>query len=90
MWIKLSGLGRILLLAKGDLTGRDTNAIICDMSATITYTVDSLGFVPRLWQIWEDPVRGKLRCLRVESDKSGRATITAETLPQNWKIKEAH
>lgn len=64
-------------------------AKIYNMSATITYTVDSLGFVPRLWQIWEDPIRGKLRCLQVQKDEGGRATITAETLPKKWKIKGA-
>jgi len=57
------------------------------MSPIVKYTVDKFAFVPRLWEIWSDPVQGKLRCIRVEKDKSGRATITAEILPRYWKIK---
>lgn len=58
------------------------------MSAICKYTVDSLGFVPHLWQIWEDPVRGLLRCIRVNRLPSGRANITAELLPKNWRVKK--
>ena len=36
------------------------------MSHIYKYTVDSFGFVPRLWQIWRDPVRGPMRCLNIE------------------------
>ena len=53
------------------------------MSAIYRYTIDSFGFIPRLWQIWEDPVRGMLRCIAVERLGQGRATVTAELLPRN-------
>lgn len=55
------------------------------MSHIYKYTVDSFGFVPRLWQIWRDPVRGPMRCLNIERLDGGRVNITAELLPLNWK-----
>lgn len=60
------------------------------MSAIVKYTVDSLGFVPRLWQVWEDPTRGPMRCIGVENIGSAdrpRYSITAEFLPRGWKVK---
>ena len=57
------------------------------MSFIVQYTTDSLGFVPRLWQIWRDEKRGTLRCIRVEKLPKVRATITAEVLPRNWRCK---
>ena len=57
------------------------------MSAIYKYTVDSFGFIPHLWQIWEDPVRGKLRCIRVDRLGGGRANITAELLPKQWEVR---
>ena len=57
------------------------------MSFIVQYTTDSLGFIPRLWQIWRDEKRGTLRCIRVEKLPHGRATITAEVLPKNWRCK---
>ena len=57
------------------------------MSFIVQYTTDSLGFVPRLRQIRRDDKRGTLRCIRVEKLPKGRATITAEVLPRNWRCK---
>ena len=56
------------------------------MSFIVQYTTDSLGFIPRLWQIWRDEKRGTLRCIRVERMGNG-ATITAEVLPRNWRCR---
>ena len=36
------------------------------MSMIHKYTVDALGFVPHLWQIWRDPALGPVRCVAVE------------------------
>ena len=36
------------------------------MSMIHKYTVDALGFVPRLWQIWRDPALGPVRCVAIE------------------------
>ena len=57
------------------------------MSFIVTYTVDPLGFIPRLWQIWRDEKRGTLRCIRVDRLGDSRANITAEVLPRNWRVK---
>lgn len=57
------------------------------MSFIVQYTTDSLGFVPRLWQIWRDENRGTLRCIRVEKLPKERVNITAEVLPKNWRCK---
>lgn len=57
------------------------------MSFIVQYTTDSLGFVPRLWQIWKDENRGALRCIRVEKLLKERVNITAEVLPKNWRVK---
>ena len=57
------------------------------MSAIVKYTVDALGFVPRLWEIWTDPVYGTVRCIEVEKLGKGRAFITAEVLPKGWKVR---
>ena len=58
------------------------------MSAIYKYTVDSFGFIPHLWQIWEDPIRGKLRCIRVDRLGGGRANIVAELLPRQWEVRK--
>ena len=58
------------------------------MSAIYKYTIDSFGFIPHLWQVWRDPVRGMLRCIAVKRLGQGRANITAELLPRNWRAKE--
>ena len=58
-------------------------------SPIIKFTVDSFGFVPRLWQVWDDPTRGPMRCIAVEkggSIDSPRFHITAEFLPRGWKV----
>ena len=57
------------------------------MSPIVKYTTDSLGFIPRLWQIWRDERRGTLRCIRVDKLDHGRANITAEVLPRGWRCK---
>ena len=57
------------------------------MSFIVKYTTDSLGFVPRLWQIWRDENRGTLRCIRVDRLGDGRANVTAEVLPRNWRCR---
>lgn len=57
------------------------------MNAIYVYTVDRFGFIPRLWQIWRDPVRGMMRCIAVERLPQGRANIKAELLPMNWRCK---
>ena len=53
----------------------------------IVCLITSNFFVPRLWQIWEDPIYGKMRCIRVEKSGKSRATITVELLPRAWKIR---
>lgn len=57
------------------------------MSAIHKYTVDALGFVPRLWQIWRDPVLGAVRCIGlVKDDNAMRYFVTVEILPHGWNI----
>ena len=57
------------------------------MSAIHQYTVDALGFVPRLWQIWRDPVLGAVRCIGIVKDFSAmRYFVTVEILPYGWNI----
>lgn len=57
------------------------------MSATAKYTVDALGFIPRLWQIWRDDAFGMCRCIGVERLPRGGATVSVEFLPSAWKVK---
>ena len=52
---------------------------------TIKFTVDCLGFVPRLWKIWRCRY-GVLRCIGLDKGV-GRTTITAEVRPNAWKTK---
>lgn len=57
------------------------------MSMIHKYTVDALGFVPHLWQIWRDPALGPVRCVAVEgSGRRGGYCVTVELLPKAWKI----
>lgn len=57
------------------------------MSMIHKYTVDALGFVPRLWQIWRDPALGPVRCVAVEGlGRRGGYCVTVELLPKAWKI----
>lgn len=60
------------------------------MSSIVKYTVDAFGFVPRLWQVWDDPAYGPMRCIGLEKTGSAdrpRFHITAEFLPRGWKVK---
>lgn len=56
------------------------------MSAIAKYTVDGLGFVPRLWQIWRDDVLGPVRCIAREKLPRGSYSITVELLPSAWRV----
>ena len=57
------------------------------MSMIHKYTVDALGFVPRLRQIWRDPALGPVRCGAIEgSGRRGGYCVTVELLPKAWKI----
>ena len=58
------------------------------MSMIHKYTVDALGFVPRLWQIWRDPALGPVRCVAIEGSgrRGGGYCVTVELLPKAWKI----
>ena len=53
---------------------------------TIKYTVDCLGYIPRLWEIWRTRRYGVLRCIGLDRG-IGHTTITAEVLPSAWKMK---
>ena len=50
------------------------------MSGIVKYTVDPIGFIPHKWQVYRHPIYGLLKCISVDLQTCGRATITAELI----------
>lgn len=57
------------------------------MSRIVKYTTDALGVIPHLLQIYQEPMYGTLRCIRVERLGFSRVNITAEILPMARRRK---
>ena len=58
------------------------------MSGIVKYTVDPIGFIPHKWQVYRHPIYGLLKCISVDLQTGGRATITAELLREFKGVKE--